>query len=103
MVTKTKTELFGKHPLAKAIEPVVEKWSKDNYPAVDGKQITHITRELLNWWFSEQVHETAQFHICQKRALETIIYCYEILNVPLVETLFEIFSSNNSRVIILRP
>lgn len=94
MNKKTKTELFGKHPLAKAIEPVVEGWSKNNYPSVNGKQITHITRELLNWWFSEQVHEADQFHICQKRALETIIYCYEILNVPLVETLFEIFSSD---------
>lgn len=93
MSKKTKTELFGKHPLAKAIEPVIEEWSNNNYPAVKGREITYITRELLKWWFSEQVHENEQFHICQKRALETIIYCYEILNIPLVETLFEIFSS----------
>ncbi len=90
----TKTELFGKHPLAKAIEPVVEEWAKNNYPAVNGKEITYYTRELFNWWFSGQVHENEQFHICQRRALETIIYCYEILNLPLVETLFEVFSSN---------
>ena len=25
---KSKTELFGKHPLAKSIEPVIEEWSK---------------------------------------------------------------------------
>ena len=94
MAKKSKTELFGKHPLAKAIEPVVEEWSKNNYPAVDGKEITYVTRELFKWWFSDQAHENENFHICQKRALETIIYCYEILNIPLVETLFEIFASN---------
>ena len=94
MAKKTKTELFGKHPLAKAIEPVIEEWSKNNYPAVNGKEITYVTRELFKWWFSNQVHENESFHICQKRALETIIYCYEILNIPLVETLFEIFSSD---------
>jgi len=90
---KSKTELFGKHPLAKAIEPVIEDWAKGGYPAVNGKQITDVTRELFNWWFSEQVHEADTFHICQRRALEAIVYCYEILGVPLVETLFETFSS----------
>jgi type III restriction enzyme len=90
---KTKTELFGKHPLAKAIDPVIEEWANNGYPAVKGRQITDVTRDLLNWWFSEQVHETDQLHICQRRALETIVYCYEILNVPLVETLFESFAT----------
>lgn len=94
MNKKPKTELFGKHPLAKAIEPIVEEWSKNNYPAVNGKEITYVTRELFKWWFSDQAHENENFHICQKRALETIIYCYEMLNIPLVETLFEIFSSD---------
>jgi type III restriction enzyme len=92
-VKKSKTELFGKHPLAKAIEPVIKEWSESNYPAVNGKQITETTRELLNWWFTELVHEPDAFHICQRRALETIVYCYEILGMPLVESLFEIFSS----------
>lgn len=90
--TKSKTELFGKHPLAKAIEPVIEKWSADNYPPVNGKQITHVTRELLNYWFSDMAHEGESFHPCQRRAIETIIYCYEILNIPHVEALFEQFS-----------
>src|SRR3989338_9953986 len=89
---KPKTELFGKHPLAKSIEPTINEWAKNNYPAVKGKEITPVTRELFNWWFSDQVHENDQFHICQRRALETIIYCYEILNLPLVGTLFKIFS-----------
>ena len=94
MAKKIKTELFGKHPLAKAIEPAVEEWAKNNYPSVKGKEITFATRELFNWWFSDQAHEPEKFHICQRRALETIVYCYEILNIPLVETLFEIFSSD---------
>jgi type III restriction enzyme len=90
---KSKTELFGKHPLAKAIEPVVKEWSESNYPTVNGKQISDTTRELFNWWFSDQVHEPDSFHSCQRRALETLVYCYEILDIPLVESLFEIFSS----------
>jgi len=90
--TKSKTELFGKHPLAKAIEPVIEKWSQENYPAVNGKQITHATRELMDYWFSDMAHEGEAFHICQRRAIETIIYCYEILSIPHVEALFEQFS-----------
>lgn len=90
--TKSKTELFGKHPLAKSIELIIEKWSTDNYPPVNGKQITHITRELINYWFSEMAHEGESFHSCQKRAIETIIYCYEILGIPHVEALFERFS-----------
>lgn len=90
--TKSKTELFGKHPLAKSIELIIEKWSADNYPPVNGKQITHITRELINYWFSEMAHEGESFHSCQKRAIETIIYCYEILGIPHVEALFERFS-----------
>lgn len=90
--TKSKTELFGKHPLAKSIEPVIEKWSQENYPAVNRKQITHATRELMDYWFSDMAHEGEAFHICQRRAIETIIYCYEILSIPHVEALFEQFS-----------
>ena len=90
--TKSKTELFGKHPLAKSIEPIIEKWSMDNYPAVNGKQITYATRELMDYWFSDMAHEGEAFHICQRRAIETIIYCYEILSIPHVEALFEQFS-----------
>jgi type III restriction enzyme len=90
----TKTELFGKHPLAKAIEPVIKEWEANNFPAVNGKQISDVTRELFNWWFSEQAHESDQIYECQRHALETIVYCYEILGLPLVETLFETFSSD---------
>lgn len=93
MAKKTsKTELFGKHPLANSIEPVIKKWSENNYPAANGKQITHITRELFNYWFSEGVHEGESFFECQQRAIESIVYCYEILDIPSVSTLFETFS-----------
>lgn len=89
---KSKTELFGKHPLAQAIEPVVERWAKDDYPPMNNKQITPITRELLNYWFSDQAHEGDLFYPCQRRAIETIIYCHEILGVPSVEALFQAFA-----------
>lgn len=92
---KSKTELFGKHPLAKAIEPVIREWSENNYPPVNGRQITETTRELFNWWFTEEVHEPDVFHRdCQRPALETLVYCYEILGMPLVESLFKTFNAN---------
>ena len=95
MVRKsTKTELFGKHPLAKSIEPAVKEWSENCYPSVDGKEITPVTKELLKWWFTDDAHEEERFHSCQKRAIETIIYCYEILNLPLVKELFERFAKD---------
>ncbi|MBU4076833.1 MAG: DEAD/DEAH box helicase family protein, partial [Euryarchaeota archaeon] len=53
---------------------------------------THATRELMDYWFSDMAHEGEAFHICQRRAIETIIYCYEVLNIPHVEALFELFS-----------
>mgnify|MGYP001596003772 FL=1 len=95
MVRKTtKTELFGKHPLAKAIEPIVEEWSKNNYPAVKGKEITWVTRELFKWWFTDDVHEREKFHFCQKKAIESIVYCYEILGIPIVKELFSEFAKD---------
>ncbi len=90
----TKTELFGKHPLAKAIEPIVEEWSKNNYPAVKGKEITWVTRELFKWWFTDDVHEGEKFHFCQKKAIESIVYCYEILGIPIVRDLFYEFAND---------
>lgn len=90
---KSKTELFGKHPLARAIEPVIKEWADNNYPAINGKQITETTRDLFTWWFTNELHEPDEFHICQRRALETLIYCYEILGMPLVKSLFETFNS----------
>lgn len=96
MAKKTsKIALFGKHPLASSIETVVKKWSENGYPVVDGKQITHITRELFNYWFSEEVHENECFFKCQRRAIESIVYCYEILGIPSVSTLFETFSKES--------
>ena len=93
MAKKTsKTELFGKHPLASSIEPVIREWSENGYPAVKGKQITHITRELFNYWFSDGIHEDECFFKCQQRAIESIIYCYEVLEIPSVSSLFETFS-----------
>ena len=89
---KTNIEYFAKHPLASKIMQTVEKWSNENYPTVNGKNITPTTRELLNYWFDENIHEDIKFHKCQKRAIETVIYCYEILDLPLPKDLFSIFN-----------
>lgn len=92
MVRKSKKdEYFAKHPLAMQIMKTVEKWATDNYPAVNGREITPVTRELFSYWFNVDIHENCKFHICQRRAIEAAVYCYEILDLPLPKTLFENF------------
>ena len=86
-----KEEYFAKHPLAMRIMNTVENWAKAGYPIVENNEISPITRELLGYWFNEDIHEQICFHICQRRAIEAIIYCYEILGIPLPINLFEKF------------
>lgn len=88
MKKKRNEEFAAKHPLAMRIMRIVEKWSADGYPAVDGRSITPITRSLLEYWFNDEIHEDAKFHVCQKRAIEAAIYCYEMLNLPLPKDMF---------------
>lgn len=85
---------FAKHPLAAQVMKTVEKWSNDGYPAVNGKQITPTTRELLTYWFNNEIHEEDKFYICQKRAIEATIYCYELLDLPLPKDLFSHFDAD---------
>jgi len=75
--------------LSRALIERVRSWSSEDYPAVDGREITSTTRELLHHWFRP---DGSDFYDCQKEALETLIYCFEILgNRNLVE-LYRIFA-----------
>ena len=92
MSRKTKDkDYFAKHPLAQRIIKEVETWSDNNYASQNGKDITPVTRELLEYWFNTEIHEEFRFHLSQKRAIEAIVYCYEILDAPIPGELFDLF------------
>lgn len=76
-------------PLPAKIKVVVKEWADAGYPAVNGMSITPITRTLLNYWFNQ---EDSPFYRCQKEAIESLIYCYEILNKPNLSGLYKLFA-----------
>jgi type III restriction enzyme len=88
-------EHFAKHPLAQRIMKEVERWSENGYTTPDGKSITPITKELLEYWFNPDIHDEIRFHLSQKRAIESAIYCYEILDAPTPGELFDIFNGGD--------
>lgn len=87
MARKKETSAYERRriPLADELNGHLRKWSENDYPAVESKEITSITRELLNYWFNQ---EDSPFYQCQKEAIETLIYCYEILGNPRLYDLY---------------
>lgn len=63
--------------LSEAIGPVVGPWREHGYEGV-----TDTTRRLLEHWFFEQhwldIAEPFEFWDCQREAIETLIYVYEV-------------------------
>lgn len=54
------------------------KWAGNNYGGT-----AQVTRRLLEWWFErdeERKAEYKQFFFCQREAIETVIYLYEVKN-----------------------
>jgi len=70
----------------------VEGWRNTGWSGV-----TQTTSELLSYWFEEE-RDGPQFHDCQQQAIETIIYCHEILQIQNPYQLYQEFSPNHSRV-----
>ena len=90
-------QYFAKHPLALRIMTEVERWAKNGYASQNGKNITPVTRELLEYWFNTEIHEGARFHLSQRRAIETVVYCYEVLGAPTPGDLFNLFDGEEIR------
>ena len=90
-------QYFSKHPLAKRIMKEVETWSEDGYASRNGKNITPVTRELLEYWFNAEIHEGTRFHLSQRRAIETVVYCYEVLGELTPGELFNLFDGEEIR------
>ncbi|MFZ2071711.1 MAG: DEAD/DEAH box helicase family protein [Halobacteriota archaeon] len=70
--------------LAETLKGEVEGWMNEGYPGV-----TQTTYELLHYWFDREEEAEERFYDCQRRAIETVIYCHEILQVRSLGELFE--------------
>jgi type III restriction enzyme len=84
MVKKKNQEVFSQMYLAKALAGEVQAWADQGWPGV-----TQTTLDLFNYWFNRDEDAGECFYACQKRAIETIVYCYEILNPKNLQELFE--------------
>ena len=63
--------------LVNELRKAVYKWREDGYLGV-----TDTTRRLLRFWFEEDhvmEREPFQFWFCQREAIETLIYVYEVM------------------------
>lgn len=70
-------------PLAAALKDEVDGWSQQGWPGV-----TATSRALLTHWFQRDDEMGDRFHACQQRAIETVIYCHEILREPDLTSLY---------------
>jgi type III restriction enzyme len=70
--------------LANALKQEVEAWSMQGYPGV-----TQTTYHLFRYWFERDEDANQKFFDCQKRAIETIVYCHEILQARILREVFE--------------
>lgn len=65
---------FQELPLVEALKDEVSAWASQGWPGV-----TQTTYELLSYWFNRGQEAEERFYNCQKEAIETIIYCHEVL------------------------
>lgn len=92
MAKKNNQEVFSQMYLAKALEGEVQSWVDQGWPGV-----TQTTLELFHYWFQRgddlsdrQACVEERFYDCQRRAIETVVYCYEILKSKSLLELFEV-------------
>lgn len=84
MAKRKDSDAFSELYLAKALEGEVQAWASQGWPG-----ITQTTLDLFNYWFERDEETDERFHDCQKRAIETIVYCHEILKPKSLMEFFE--------------
>ena len=87
MTKKVQNNLLNDLPLATTLEPEVKAWADQGWQGV-----TQTTYELLAYWFNRGEETDEKFHDCQRRAVETIIYCHEVLGIKTLKQAFEKFA-----------
>ncbi|HDH45390.1 MAG TPA: hypothetical protein ENG66_08450 [Thermococcus sp.] len=70
--------------LADALKSEVDAWVNQGWPG-----ITQTTYKLMHYWFDRDESAEERFYDCQRRAIETIIYCHEVLQATTLRDLFE--------------
>src|SRR3990167_408440 len=81
---KKNNQSFSQMYLADVLEGEVRAWVEQGWHGV-----TQTTLELFNYWFKRDEEATERFHPCQQRAIETLVYCHEILQAKTLQEVFE--------------
>jgi len=84
MARKSRVDAFSTLYLVQALEDEVAAWANQGWPGV-----TQTTYELLSYWFNRDEEAEERFYDCQRRAIETVIYCHEILRPNTLLELYE--------------
>ncbi len=87
MAKKIQNNLLNELPLVAALGGEVKAWTNQGWQGV-----TQTTYELLAYWFNRAGETDEKFHDCQRRAVETIIYCHEVLGIETLKDAFERFA-----------
>jgi len=64
--------------LVNKLRKAVYEWRKEGYPG-----ITSTTKRLFQYWFKDDYvinDELFHFWFCQREAIETLVYVYEVMN-----------------------
>jgi type III restriction enzyme len=69
--------------LVDELNGTIEGWENTGWPG-----LTDTSYQLFRYWFKREENSSQNFHICQQRAIETIVYCHEILQVKSLEELY---------------
>ncbi|MFQ6072223.1 MAG: DEAD/DEAH box helicase, partial [Methanosarcinales archaeon] len=86
--------LPSKAYLVKELRKAVFTWREEGYP-----NTTDTTRSLLQFWFEEDHivdNEPFEFWFCQREAIETLIYVYEVLKLHKFSDLYEQFGEGKN-------
>ena len=83
-MAKKNNQSFSQMYLTNALEGEVQAWVEQGWIGT-----TQTTLELFNYWFKRDDDATEKFHPCQQRAIETLVYCHEILQAKTLQEVFE--------------
>jgi type III restriction enzyme len=84
VTSAAQSPLSSQLALSDRLRGEVEAWEQEGWPGV-----TRTTYELLRYWFIRDESVPERFFECQKKAIETIVYCHEILQVKNLEQLYQ--------------
>jgi type III restriction enzyme len=89
------TASFKTAPCVPAIQSAVDQWRADDYRGCTGT-----TRTLLNYWFKTDHRSVPggffKFHNAQRRAIETLVYLFEVAKVRRHADLVQRYASSGN-------